>query len=419
VDGVLLIAIFGMAVALVAAMLLVRRRTDELESLRRVSGARLAALAASEATRTAAAEQQAIESVEALLPVGVLHLDHDRRVDRANARAHALLDVRSGRLIGRSVMEAFLDPRAEALIDGVPVGGSGSGEIKVGDREPLVLAVTVHRPDDGGRLVVLEDVTELRRLQQIRSEFIDNLSHELRTPLSTVSLLAETLARDAEASDVPARMRERILKIEIETGHLVQMVSELLDLARIEGGSRLVLRDDVDLGTLAESSIERLRLFAERNAVTLIVDTEPGVPTIRGDEARLGQVFVNLVHNAIKFSPDGGDVQIVVRSEGPEVVAAVTDHGIGIAKADRVRIFERFYKADRARVRGGGTGLGLAIARHIIEGHGGRIWVESQAGRGSTFAFAIPVVRATDGSGAADGSDAAVPALSDPQPVRR
>ena len=419
-DGVLLIALIGMAIALVAALVLVRRRTDELDSLRYDAGVRLAALAATEATRTATAKAGAVEAVEALLPVGVLHFDQDRRIDGANERAHALLDVRPGRLIGRSVMEAFLDPAAEGLIDAIPVGGTASGEVKVGDREPHVLVVSVHRPDDAGRLVVLEDVTELRRLQQIRSEFIDNLSHELRTPLSTVSLLAETLARDAEGTDMPARMRERIVKIEIETGHLVQMVSELLDLARIEGGSQLVLRDDVDLGALAASSIERLRLFADRNAVTLVVAIEPGVATVRGDEARLGQVFVNLVHNAIKFSPDGGEVRVSVRPEGDDVVCAVIDHGIGIAKADRARIFERFYKADRARVRGGGTGLGLAIARHIVEGHDGRIWVESQAGRGSTFAFAIPTVRpaADETEPVASGHDATADARS-AQPARR
>jgi len=246
--------------------------------------------------------------------------------------------------------------------------------------------------------VTLEDVTELRRLQQIRTAFIDNLSHELRTPLSTVSLLAETLAREAETNDVPPRMRDRIAKIEVETGHLVQMVNELLDLARIEGGSRLDLLDDIDLGRLAESSVERLRLFAERQGVTLAVVVEPGTPRIHGDEARLGQVIVNLVHNAVKFSPDGGEVRVIVGHTPDAVEVAVVDHGIGIAAADRDRVFERFYKADRARVRGGGTGLGLSIARNIVEGHGGRIRVESEEGRGSTFSFTIPLVPASAGS---------------------
>jgi two-component system phosphate regulon sensor histidine kinase PhoR len=240
-------------------------------------------------------------------------------------------------------------------------------------------------------------VSELRRLQQIRAEFIDNLSHELRTPLTTVGLLAETLSRDAEAAGdaIPPKMRDRIAKLEVETGHIVQMVSELMDLSRIESGTGLTLIDDLDLGRLATASVERLRLFADRQGVTLRVDVPDDLPRIRGDEARLGQVFVNLVHNAVKFSPNGGDVVVAVRpAEGePELVVSVQDHGIGIARAAQPRIFERFYKVDRARVRGetGGTGLGLAIARHIVEQHGGRIWLESTEGQGSTFSFALPI----------------------------
>jgi len=128
------------------------------------------------------------------------------------------------------------------------------------------------------------------------------------------------------------------------------------------------------------------------------VVVEPGMPRIHGDEARLGQVIVNLVHNAVKFSPDGGEVSVIVGHSSDAVEVAVVDHGIGIAAADRDRVFERFYKADRARVRGGGTGLGLSIARNIVEGHGGRIRVESEEGRGSTFTFTIPLVPAGAGT---------------------
>ncbi len=388
----------GLAIALVAALLVIRRRTDETDALQFELARRTAVQATAAAASAADAAARSTTSLEELLPVGVLRFDADRRIERANERAYALLEAKPGRLIGRTVMEAFLDPRAEGLVDGVPIGGTATGEVRVGDREPRVLVVRVHRPDAGGQLVVLEDATELRRLQQIRSEFIDNLSHELRTPLSTVSLLAETLARDAAAGDVPGRMRERITKIEVETGHLVQMVTELLDLARIEGGAQLAMVDDVDLGSLAASSAERLRLFADRNGVVLVVDRAPDLPLVRGDEARLGQVFVNLVHNAIKFSPDGGEVRLAVTTDDGDVVSAVIDHGVGIAKADQKRIFERFYKADRARLRGGGTGLGLSIARHIVDGHGGRIWVQSEEGRGSTFSFAIPIAPALTAS---------------------
>jgi len=305
-----------------------------------------------------------------------------------------------GSIRGRTAIETFIDGRVEELISTAGQTGSASGEFRLSGADGPTLVIRARRSPVSGVWVVLEDVSELRRLQQIRAEFVDNLSHELRTPLSTVSLLAETLAREAEAAGdgVPARMRDRIGKIEVETGHLVQMVNELLDLARIESGGPLVLLDDVDLGRVAAEAAERLRLFAERQGLRLVVDLPERLPPVRGDEARLGQVVVNLLHNALKFGnrEDGdGDpnptVVVSVRTAGDEIRLSVEDHGMGIPKADQPRIFERFYKVDRVRVRGGGTGLGLAIARHVIGQHGGRIWVESEEGRGSTFTFALPL----------------------------
>ncbi|HEU0244130.1 MAG TPA: ATP-binding protein [Candidatus Limnocylindrales bacterium] len=388
-ETALVIGFVGAVAALVAALVVMRRRADQVEALED----RLRAASEPDVDKRPTLPG---DDVDDLLPVGVLRFDPAGRIVAANARAHALLDVVPGRLLGRSIMETFLDARVEGALASLAAGASAVTEIRARDGDQRTVLVRARRAPGGALDVVLEDVTELRRLQQIRTEFIDNLSHELRTPLSTVSLLAETLARDAERADVPARMRERIAKVEVETGHLVQMVNELLDLARIEGGSQLRLEDEVDLGRLAESSAERLRLFADRQGVTIAVDVEPDLPLVRGDEARLGQVFVNLVHNAVKFSPDGGEVRIGVRQEGDEVVVSVRDHGIGIAKADRTRVFERFYKTDRARVRGGGTGLGLSIARHVVRGHGGRIGVESEEGEGSTFTFTIPL-RAPEG----------------------
>jgi two-component system phosphate regulon sensor histidine kinase PhoR len=268
--------------------------------------------------------------------------------------------------------------------------------------------------------LVLEDVSELRRLQRIRAEFIDNLSHELRTPLTTISLLAETAGRDAESAS--PRLRDRIAKIEVETGHLIQMVNELLDLSKIESGTAALLLDDVDLVDVAQANTERLRPFAERQGLRLALELPDHVTPVRGDEDRLGQVLINLLHNAVKFSPNGGEIVVGVREGDGEVVVWVRDPGIGVPRADLARIFERFYKVDRARVRGrGGTGLGLSIARHVVEMHGGRIWVESEEGEGSTFSFAIPVVAlgaiagSTPGAAGettetASGDDSATPA---------
>jgi two-component system phosphate regulon sensor histidine kinase PhoR len=251
------------------------------------------------------------------------------------------------------------------------------------------VVVRARRSPVSGVWLVLEDVTELRRLQRIRTEFIDNLSHELRTPLTTISLLAETAGRDAEKAS--PRLRDRIAKIEVETGHLIQMVNELLDLSKIESGTVPLLLDDVDLVRVARSNAERLRPFAERQGLSLAFELPDQVSPVRGDEDRLGQVLVNLLHNAVKFSPNGGEIRVGVREGDGEVVVWVQDPGIGVPRADKARIFERFYKVDRARVRGrGGTGLGLSIARHVVKMHGGRIWVESEEGQGSTFSFAVP-----------------------------
>ncbi|HYO42591.1 MAG TPA: ATP-binding protein [Candidatus Limnocylindrales bacterium] len=401
-EGLLWIAILGLAIALAAALFVMRQRADELDRLTQPAADAPPVAAGPEVAATvgvAAPEAPPfpLGAAGELLPVGVLNVGADHRITTASPRATVLLGAAGPGLVGRSVMEAFLDARLEAAFDGVPVGGTITTEHRATSGEARGLLIRAHRLALDELVVILEDVTELRRLQQIRTEFIDNLAHELRTPLSTVTLLAETLAREAELADVPPRMRDRIGRIEEETGHLAQMVNEMLDLARIEGGSVLRLEDDIDVGRLAETSAERLRLFAERNSVTLAIDVEPDLPTIRGDEARLGQVVVNLVHNAVKFSPDGGEVRVIARRviDAPEAADAVSvsvvDHGIGIRKVDRARIFERFYKADRARVRGGGTGLGLAIARHVVEGHGGRIAVESEEGRGSVFTFTIPI----------------------------
>jgi two-component system phosphate regulon sensor histidine kinase PhoR len=334
-----------------------------------------------------------------LVTAGVVRLGDDLTVEFANGAAHLMLERRPGSMAGRSALEAFVDARIESIARTAMETGSANGELTVRSSSGATVTVRARRSPVSGVWLVLEDVSELRRLQRIRTEFIDNLSHELRTPLTTISLLAETAARDAESAS--PRLRDRIAKIEVETGHLTQMVNELLDLSRIESGTVQLLLDDVDLVRVARTTAERLRMFAERQGLRIDLDVPDRVSPVRGDEDRLGQVLVNLLHNAVKFSPNGGRVVVGVREEGGEVRLWVNDPGIGVPRADLVRIFERFYKVDRARVRGrGGTGLGLSIARHVVESHGGRIWAESEEGSGSTFIFSVPVAPA----GAAVGS---------------
>jgi len=330
-----------------------------------------------------------------LLDLGVLRLDAGFNVVRFNSAAARLLRLDQRPPARRSLMETFVDHRVEEAARAAAAQGAATVELTLLDPDERRVAIRMRRTDDGGLWLLMDDVTELRRLQRIRSEFIDNLSHELRTPLTTIRLLSETLRQDLERADVPPRVRERTGKIEVEIGHLVQMVNELLDLSRIEGGAAELHFQSVDPAAVVHGAVERLRTFAERQGVQLATDLPSDAERrVWGDDERLGQVLINLLHNAVKFSPPGTTVTVAAREHDGQLAIEVRDQGVGIPRADIDRVFERFYKVDKARQRGqGGTGLGLSIARHIIEGHGGRIWAESDEGRGSVFTFTVPLAR--------------------------
>ena len=252
-----------------------------------------------------------------LVGVGIVRLTDELRVEIANTAAHIFLRREPGSMLGRTAIEALGDHRVEEIARQAREVGWSSGEVtlaEVANAQGATLVVRARRSPILGVWLVLEDVAELRRLQRIRAEFIDNLSHELRTPITTIGLLVESLTRDADGADaagapVPPKMRDRIGKLEVETGNIAQMVAELLDLARIESGGRQIHLDDVDLGRIAADSAERLRTFADRQGVTLRVQVDPNLPPVRGEAARLAQVFANLVHNAVKFSPTGSEVR--------------------------------------------------------------------------------------------------------------
>ena len=399
-DAAEILFLVVMAILLAWALALAISRGRAIERLRDATGAtdaddveRRVRMALEEAEDARWASEQTSHDtgyLTELLMSGVVRLRDDLTVEFANEAAHVMLERRPGSMVGRSALEAFLDARIEGIARTAMELGSANGEVTVRSGSGAVVTVRARRSPVSGVWLVLEDVSELRRLQRIRAEFIDNLSHELRTPLTTISLLAETAARDAETAS--PRLRDRISKIEVETGHLTQMVNELLDLSKIESGTAQLLLDDVDMIRLARATAERLRLFAERQGLRIEMDVPDRVAPVRGDEDRLGQVLVNLLHNAVKFSPDGGVIVVGVREEEGRVRVWVGDPGIGVPRPDLARIFERFYKVDRARVRGrGGTGLGLSISRHVVESHGGRIWAESEEGAGSTFIFTVPL----------------------------
>jgi two-component system phosphate regulon sensor histidine kinase PhoR len=229
-------------------------------------------------------------------------------------------------------------------------------------------------------------MTEIRRAETTRRDFVANVSHELRTPLAGIKAVVETL-RDGALEDREAA-REFLGRVDAEVDRLVQLVEELLQLARIESGAAPPAMADVSVAGLLAMTVDRFRPQAERAGVTLaILDRPRG--RVRADPDRLGQAIGNLIHNALKFTPPGGQVTVGAMEADGAVRITVADTGSGIDPADLPRVFERFYVADRSRSRRG-TGLGLAIVKHVVRAHGGSVSVESALGKGSTFTIELP-----------------------------
>lgn len=251
--------------------------------------------------------------------------------------------------------------------------------------------------------IVIEDMAELRRLERVQRDFLANISHELRTPLTSVRLLAETLEDTIDTN--PEKAQEFVEKIEKEVGYLTGLVSELLELSLIESGQTPMTIEPVEAEQLVREVMARMLPLAQRHRVRMGTDIQDGKTLVAADSKLITRVLFNLVHNAIKFTPSSGMIVIgtVLEPNHDLQKFFVSDTGVGIRAQDLPRVFERFYKADRARSKanfigpgGGGTGLGLAIARYVVQAHGGRIQVESIVGQGSTFSFTLPVVAPGD-----------------------
>jgi two-component system phosphate regulon sensor histidine kinase PhoR len=321
---------------------------------------------------------------------GAVITDEEGRVSLINPAAVRLLGLRSVQSTGESLVAVVRDHQVVDVWQRCrQTGREQSDLVELGGRGPFVrvIATPLQEKAASGALLILQDLTQVRRLETVRRDFISNISHELRNPLAALKALVDTL-RDGALDDRP--MAERFLvQMDAEVDAMTQMVRELLELSRIESGRVPLRLEAVAVADLVAPAVERLRPQAERAGLTLALDLPDGLPPVKADSERLQQVLVNLIHNAIKFTPPGG--RITVSAEPGDVATIlVRDTGVGIPAADLTRIFERFYKADRAR-SGGGTGLGLAIAKHLVQAHGGQIWAESVEGQGATFRFTLPL----------------------------
>lgn len=333
------------------------------------------------------AQRSRLSAILDQLTDAVLIADAGGRVQFANPAAEKLFGAS---LAGRSVVEAI---RHHSLVEAwrrcLESGEAQSESVEVpANRHFLQLIVVPDRHISGGTLLLVQDLTRVRRLETIRRDFISNLSHELRTPLASLKALIETL-QDGAIADPEAAPRF-LGRVQTEVDALTQMAQELLDLSRIESGQVELVLQKVDPLAAMRSACERMRVQAERAGVSLTVEHRESLPPVQADAARIEQALINLIHNAVKFTKRGGSIILSAKKAEGKVLFAVQDTGIGIPADELPRIFERFYRVDKSRA-GGGAGLGLSIAKHIVEAHGGRIWAESQEGKGSVFYFSIPV----------------------------
>ena len=333
-------------------------------------------------------------------PMGIVVVDVYRDVVYSNHRAHELglirdrlLDDRAWEAAKRTLAtgadtEVDLSSRREA--------GPGRSGSPMGGRYPQSVRGHVRLLTEQDRrfaVVYVDDQSEQARMEATRRDFVANVSHELKTPVAAMAVLAEAVLSSA---DDPETVRHFSAKMHAEATRLGHMVGELIELSRLQGAEPLPDLGAVDVDTVVSEAISRYKVAAENADIAITTDQPTGFKVL-GDQTLLVTAIANLVSNAIAYSPNGSSVSISRRRRGDNIEVAVTDRGIGIAPADQERVFERFFRVDKARSRAtGGTGLGLAIVKHVAANHNGSIRLWSQPGTGSTFTLSIPAYPDTD-----------------------
>jgi len=334
-----------------------------------------------ERSRLAAALNSSVDAVAAL--------DRDGRVLFANLGFERVVGHSQPDIVGEPLAYSLPDPH---VLDAVRSSRErGERSVTLVERPGHVYLQVVTSPIVGGGewsvLLVCHDVSDVKRTEQIRRDFVANVSHELRTPLAAIKSVVETLAEGALSDEAVAQ--EFLRSADQEVDRLVLLVEELLELSRIESGEQPLVRQETDVAKLLAEVNQRMRSQSERTRVGLSLDVAPDVGSASIDPSRIERAVLNLVQNALKFTAAGGTVTIGARREDGDLVIEVQDTGIGIESRDLPRVFERFYKVDQSRASVG-SGLGLALVKHAVEAHGGKVAVQSQPGLGSTFTLLIP-----------------------------
>ena len=339
---------------------------------------------------------------------GVLVVNASERVAFANPGFAEILGLDVPPKTGSALVEVVRQTELIAAVRRVLAGEPRlESEIVTGTLRQRFFAATVaavRATETSGAVIVLHDISDLRKLERVRRDFVANVSHEFRTPLTAIQGFAETLL--AGALDDPEN-RMRFLGIILEhSRRLGRLTEDLLVLSKMDADRLELEIRPLPVSQFVESCVETARPRARGRNLRLFLNLQANLPDIAGDRRRLAEVLDNLLQNAVQYTPAGGEIRVTASADGNEVVFTVSDTGIGIPQSDQPRIFERFYRVDAARSREvGGTGLGLSIAKHLVEAHGGRIWVDSEVGSGSQFHFAVPVFDNERAGGRLPGDD--------------
>jgi two-component system phosphate regulon sensor histidine kinase PhoR len=345
-------------------------------------------------------DRQQLRTILSGMVEGVVALDAEQRILFVNDRATELLELSASAAVGRRLWEVvrhrpLLDvvsralDRPEAWREEINPVAAWSGDHATVGRSLTVHAARLPGPPPRGAVLVLHDTSELRRLERLRQEFVANVSHELKTPLSVIKANVETLMLGAvEDAENRGQFLDRIAR---QSDRLYALILDLLSLARIESGDELFEFQAVPIGSVLRACLERHRPRAEARGQTLSLEDDGADPAVWADEEALDQIFDNLVDNAVKYTPSGGQVHVTWHAEGECLCVAVSDTGIGIPEADLPRVFERFYRVDKARSREmGGTGLGLSIVKHLVGAMNGSVRAASRVGEGTMFTVCLP-----------------------------
>ena len=347
--------------------------------------------------RQIAGRESGTQTILRAMQDGLLVVDKSLRVTLVNQAFRKLFGLPEISL-GTPLLDIVRDATVDRLIEETLRAGKAMqselvrADSKTNSERDVEISAVPIKDDAGlttGAVVLFHDITQLKQTDKVRRDFVANVSHELRTPLSIVRGYIETLLDNPETSE---KELSRILRVmERHSKRLGLLVDDLLTLAHLESRSAGLQFSDVQLAELLQSVIRDWEKKLAEKQLKVVVDLSPDARTIRADETRLHEVLYNLLDNALKYSRENGEIRLRAAQHGPDIVLSVTDNGIGISKDDLRRIFERFYRADKARSRElGGTGLGLAIVKHIAQLHGGRVEAESELGKGTTIRVILP-----------------------------